>query len=63
MESSGSNRKRADLTHREKQQGPPVEPVSLDQAKQSVQESDLMHIVPPAEKRRSGKKSSKSSKR
>jgi hypothetical protein len=59
MELSGSNRKRADLTHREKQQGPPVEPISLDELKQRVQESDLEHIVPPAEKRRSGKKASK----
>jgi hypothetical protein len=59
MEQSGSTRKRSDLTHREKQQGPPAEPVSLNQAKQSVQESDLEHVVPPAEKRRSGKKSVK----
>jgi hypothetical protein len=57
MEQSGSNRKRTDLTHREKQQGSPVEPVSLDQAKQSVQESDLEHIVPSAKKRRSKKNS------
>jgi hypothetical protein len=62
MELSGSTRKRADLTHREKQQGPPVEPVepvSLDQMKQRVQESDLEHIVPPAKKRHSGKKPTK----
>ncbi len=59
MELSGSNRKRSDLTHREKQQGSLAEPVSLNQEKQSVQESDLEHVVPPAEKRRSGKKSTK----
>ncbi|HEX2956743.1 MAG TPA: hypothetical protein VHO70_07920 [Chitinispirillaceae bacterium] len=59
MEQSGSNRKRTELTHRERQQGSPAEPESLHKAKLNVPESDLEHVVPPVEKRCSGKHSGK----